>query len=106
MASKKVTRKKASDTPAASPSTDKFPQLRKAMDELRAEKEKILGKSGPLREQRDKLIAKIQPLDAEMRALSQQIEELEGNRPYELDNQIAALARTMGARSMSQPTES
>jgi peptidoglycan hydrolase CwlO-like protein len=83
---------------------DKFPQLRKAMADLQAEREKILAKSAPIREKRDKLRDKMAPMEAELRAHNQQIKELEQNRVFEIDNQIAALARGMGARSLSEAT--
>jgi septal ring factor EnvC (AmiA/AmiB activator) len=99
MANKKTIRKKASET--AAPTNDKFPQLREAMAGLQAEREKVTASLAPLRDKRDKLRDKIAGLEADLRAINKELlGSPENQRLFELDNQIGALARGMGARSM------
>jgi uncharacterized coiled-coil DUF342 family protein len=79
----------------------KYPEIQAAFDKLGGEREKLVAKAAPLRKRRDALVAKIQPLEAELRDLNQQIAKVERPRLAEIDNQRAALARAMGARSLS-----
>jgi uncharacterized coiled-coil DUF342 family protein len=99
MANKKTIRKKASETAATT--NDKFPQLRDALAGLHAEREKVVAKLAPLRDKRDKLRDELSKKEADLRALNEQLlGSPENQRLFELDNQIGALARGMGARSM------
>jgi hypothetical protein len=104
----KVTRKKASLTRRAPRSRDdKFPQLRKAMAICRPRSEKILGKSGPLREQArqaDREDSAARRGDARAVAADRGARGQSRVRDRQPDRGIRS--RTMGARSMSQPTES
>ena len=71
--------------------------LREKQDERAA----LLAKSAPLRAKRDKLRAKIQPLEDEMRLLNLQIKETHGEKLFELENEIGALQRALGAKQFS-----
>jgi uncharacterized coiled-coil DUF342 family protein len=76
---------------------EKYPELSDQFDFLREEKTKLEAVVNPLRERRDELQAKMQPLVEEDRDLIAQIKE-HMPRMAEIDNQIGALARAMGAR--------
>lgn len=100
MANKKTVRQKAK--PAAT--TDKFPDVRVQFNALQAEREAVVAKLAPLRAKRDKLRDELSKKEADLRAMNKQLLESDENRRlFELDNQIGALARGMGAKSMSQP---
>lgn len=100
MANKKTVRQKATAVTTA----EKFPQLRDAVAGLQAEREAVVAKLAPLRTKRDKLRDELSKKEADLRAMNKQLLESDENRRlFELDNQIGALARGMGARSMSQP---
>lgn len=70
-------------------------------DKLKAERDAIEAKVAPLRAKRDALVGKMQPLEDEARALQAQIKEVQGERTFELDMQISALARALGARTLT-----
>lgn len=80
---------------------DKYPDLWSKFQELQEEKAAILAKSGPLREERDALRAQMAPLEAQLRALDAEIKRVEQPRLFQVDNQIAALAKGMGGKRMS-----
>lgn len=77
--------------------------LKKMLATLQAEKDEILSRSIPLRAERDALIAEMAPLLAKEKEIIQQYLAIERPRLSELDNQIAALAKAMGGRSLSNP---
>lgn len=79
-----------------------FSEIRAVLDTLKAEKNRIQDRSTPLRDERDRLLAKIQPTLEKIRALEQQYKAVEHPRLADLDNQIAALARILGAKRMSE----
>jgi len=79
----------------------KFPELWNLFQELQAEKEALRSKSQPIRDKRDKLQEKLQPIEDEMRELAKQFKAIEGTRMFELDQQIGAIARAMGGKTMS-----
>lgn len=94
---------KAESTPASSDTTEKFPQLRTAFDAMKAERENIRAALAPQTAQRDKLRDELAQREAELRAMNKALlESPQNQRLFELDNQIGALARTMGAKSMRQ----
>lgn len=79
---------------------EKYPELRAMFDKLRAERDGITVVLDPLRAKRDALVAAIAPQEEEIRQVGARIKEIQSGRLYELDNQIAALARAMGARGV------
>lgn len=68
---------------------------------LQAEKAELQALSNPLRAERDSLLASIQPTLNQIRELEKQHKQIEQPRLAELDNQISALVRAKGARTMS-----
>lgn len=78
--------------------TEKFPELAAARKRLEAEKAALLQKTAELRAKRDALNAEIEPKKAELRELTKQIRAAEQPRLGVVENQLAALARAMGAR--------
>lgn len=68
--------------------------------ELEREAAAIEAKAAPLREKRDALRAKLQPLEAEERELNAQIKALEQPRLSNVKNELAAVARSLGAKSI------
>lgn len=94
---KKTTAKKT----AAEKPVDKFPELRKTFNSLQAKKAAIQKKSAPLYEKREKILKELQPLEVKLREVNKQIQAIERPHLGELDNQISAIAKAMGGRSMS-----
>jgi hypothetical protein len=80
---------------------EKYPDLWAQSERLKSEKAAIQERSAGLRSEREALRQKVAPLEAEMRDLDKQIKAIEGPRLFDIDNQIAALARAMGARSVA-----
>ena len=80
--------------------TPKFPELRSQFDALQKERAELAAKAAPLRERYNALAKQIAPVEAEMRELANQFKAIEQPRLAELDNQIGALARAMGGRSI------
>jgi uncharacterized coiled-coil DUF342 family protein len=74
------------------------------LDEILAQKKQELAaltaKTAPLRAKRDKLRDKLAPMEAELRELNQQIKQVEGNTLFDLHNDIGALQRGLGAKSL------
>jgi len=68
--------------------------------ELETEIAALKAKSGPLRAARDKLRDGMLPVEAEVRRLNQEIKALEQPTLSDLENEYAALARALGAKSM------
>lgn len=79
---------------------EKSPELRKQFDALQAERAPLAAQVAALREKRDALARKLEPMEAELRAMAKEIAAIERPRLAELDNQIGALARAMGGRSI------
>lgn len=86
---------------AAEKPVEKFPELRKSFNALQAKKEAIQKKSAPLYKQREGILKKLQPLEVELREVNKKIQKIERPHLGELDNQISAIARAMGGKSMS-----
>jgi chromosome segregation ATPase len=80
-------------------SPSKHPQLQDLFDALREQKADLERIVNPLRERHDELQRQMHPLIEEQRVLA---EEIKRHMPQmvELDNQIGALARAMGARTI------
>jgi septal ring factor EnvC (AmiA/AmiB activator) len=73
--------------------------LKAAQDALDADRKKVLDAAAPLHERRAALLKKIQPLEAELRKVNAEIKEAE--KPLRaIGNQIAAVARANGARTL------
>lgn len=85
---------------AADERAEKFPELNAQLLKLEKERDQIRAKVAPKRARRDALVAKIHPLEKQLRAIDEDIKALERPRLAELDNQIAALLRAMGALSL------
>lgn len=82
--------------------TEKFPELRAMMTKLQEERAAIVAKSAPLREAREALRVEMEPLEAKLRELNASIKDVELPRLFDIDNQIGALARAMGGRSLQE----
>lgn len=76
-------------------------KLLKLMADLKEERATLVAKSSPLRKKRDALKQSIAQEEAQIYDLNQAIKQTEGSRLYELDMEIAALAKATGARTMS-----
>ena len=77
-----------------------MPDLRKELDEARAERSRIQAESAPLRAERDVLIAKLRPLRREINLLTDQISEIEKPELFNINNEIGRLAKALGGRSI------
>lgn len=80
---------------------NKFKDLDSFLSLLQAEKSEILAKSTPLRAERDALLASIQTTLDQIRKLEKEYKAIEQPRLAELDNQISAVVRAKGAKTMS-----
>jgi len=85
--------------------SQKYPELWKQKQALEEEKAAILEQSAPIREARKTLQQQIAELMAQDAELGEQIVAIERPRLVEVKNQIAALARAMGARSLKAEPE-
>lgn len=83
-----------------STNAEKYPDLWMAFQKLQNERSALLEANSPLTKRREELQSKIAPLEAEMRAVNKQIKEQLQPRLFEIDNQISALARAMGGKSV------
>lgn len=72
---------------------------------LEAERDEILAASAPLREKRDALVAKIQPLEAQLRDVDDQITAIEQPKLREVGNELAGIARQLGAITLKNGPE-
>lgn len=94
------------DAPDDLPAVERSPllqdnPLQKHFDAVDAEINRIQSLTNPLREQRDALQAKLQPIEDEMRKLARQYNHIERSAGlFQLRNQLGALARAMGGRSL------
>jgi uncharacterized coiled-coil DUF342 family protein len=79
----------------------KFPAIKATLRVLQTERNTILEQSGPLREQRDRLLAKLQPELDKIKELEKQYRAIEGTKLADIDNQIGALQRILGAKTFS-----
>jgi hypothetical protein len=91
------------DAAAIATPVEKFPEMRALMTILQKERAAIVEVSAPLREAREKLRVEMEPLETQLRELNAQIKRVEMPRLFDIDNQIGALAKAMGGRSMQQP---
>lgn len=85
---------------------DKFPTLYPMVEKLEKEKETIMKKSEPFRRKREELLRQIQPLENELRKIDEKIKEAERPRLPQINNELGALAKAMGGRSMNQGNQS
>jgi uncharacterized coiled-coil DUF342 family protein len=69
-------------------------------DTLEQERDAILAKVAPLKAQREVLVARIQLLEAELKVVDDQIVALEQPKLREIGNELAAIARQLGAITM------
>jgi len=81
---------------------EKFPTLRKLQTALQEERAQIIAASATLRAQRDSLVGIIQPYELELQSVNRQIKAIELPRLAEIDNELGAIARALGGRSMSK----
>lgn len=84
----------------------KYAEVKTLLEFLKAEKAKIETQTTPLRQKRDELLASVKPILDQVAKLEAQYREIEQPRLGELDNQISALVRILGARRMSDSTSS
>lgn len=82
--------------------TDKHADLRRLKDELEHEKALISARSHSIRAKREAIREKMREMELQDRAMTQEIKAIEEPRLFDLDMQISALARGMGARTMSR----
>lgn len=81
---------------------DKFPTLAPLVGELEKERDALLKKSEPWRQKREELLKQIQPLENRLREVDDKIKEIERPRLPQIQNELGALAKAMGGRSMNQ----
>jgi len=77
---------------------DKYPDLWNQLEKLKKEKASIEAKTAPLKKERDALVRRYLALQAQAKELTSQINKVELPRLFHIDNQIAGLARAMGAK--------
>jgi uncharacterized coiled-coil DUF342 family protein len=70
-------------------------------EELTKARASLTAKSDPLRKQREDVRAKLAPLEAQLRDISAKINAVERPALGEIDNELAAIARALGARSLA-----
>jgi len=82
----------------------KNPRVAQAMQtlkvDLEAERAAILAQSASWQARRAELVAQIQPLEVELRAVDAEIDKIEQPRLRWIGNELAAIARQSGARSI------
>lgn len=78
-----------------------FPELETLREILEAEKAEIVAESAHLHVERQELLERIQPLEGQLREVNQRITSAEQPRLTEIGMQIAAIARAMGAKSLT-----
>ena len=76
-------------------------RLKDMLASLQDERAALLAKSAPQRKKRDELLAKLQPLEDELRTVNAKIKDIHGNKLFELDNEIGAVQRGLGAKTLS-----
>lgn len=81
---------------------DKFPTLTPIVKKLEQERDIITKKAEPYRHKREELIAQIQPLEAKLRQVDDEIKKIERPRLSEINNELGALAKAMGGRSIHE----
>jgi predicted nuclease with TOPRIM domain len=80
--------------------------LKAHFSELEAEIKRIEQITSPLRAERDKLQAEIQPTENRMRELAKQYNQIERDAGlYELKNDLAETARSLGGKSLRNAPE-
>jgi uncharacterized coiled-coil DUF342 family protein len=79
---------------------EKYPELRAVEEKLKAERDAVVKQSAPLRAKRDALAAQIQPVENQIRELNQAIKAIEQPRIAEIDNQLGAIAKATGGKSL------
>lgn len=87
---------------AADSRAQKYPTLFKQYQELEKKKDRVLGRQGDLRKKRDALRDKLAIDEAKLREMN---DKLKKDMPElaEIDNELGALARAMGGRSLANP---
>jgi uncharacterized coiled-coil DUF342 family protein len=75
--------------------------IQKLFTELKGKRDALAKKSAPLRAKRDKILEEIQPKLDEIRKLEAKYREIEQPELAGLDNQIGALARALGAKTLN-----
>ena len=81
-------------------SSSKYPELTAVLNALAAERKAILDRTASLRAEHDKILTDIAPLLARARELEKAFRAVEMPRLGEIDNQVAALAKVLGARAV------
>lgn len=84
---------------------DKYPTLTPIVKKLEQERDAIQKKAEPYRNQREELLRQIQPLEVKLRKVDEKIKEIERPRLPEINNELGALAKAMGGRSMNENNE-
>lgn len=74
-------------------------ELLEKLQQRRAELGKIVD---PIRAERDKIVASMAPAEAKARELAQELKKYTPEM-FELDNQISALSKVLGGKSMQTP---
>lgn len=69
--------------------------------QLEEERAGILAHSASLHEQRNTLLATIQPLEAQLKEVDDQIDAIEQPKLREVGNELAAIARQLGATTLT-----
>lgn len=70
-------------------------------DELTKARTALQAQAGPLRAKRDELAAQMAPLEAAARELTQKIHAIERPALVDVDNELASIARALGAKSLA-----
>lgn len=81
------------------------PELNAVLDQqvaaLEAERAAIHETLAPLQQKRDAILDQLQPLENTLREVNRQIKAIEVPRLREIGNDLAAIARTQGAHTLS-----
>lgn len=77
-----------------------FVEARELYNKLLVKQQELRKVVDPLREERDALQAQISPIEVKMRELAKEIQK-HTPRLFEIDQQIGALAKLLGGKSMA-----
>jgi uncharacterized coiled-coil DUF342 family protein len=75
-------------------------EVKELIGSLEARRKAVLDKSAPFHAKRDELLKRLHPLEVELRELDRQIKAIEQPGVRDLGNQIAALHRAIGAKTL------
>jgi len=82
-------------------SLNDFPEMKELFEKLMAEKQELVAKAKPFRDEYNALHAQAEPLEVKMREAAKQFRAIEQPRMAEIDQQLSAIARSTGGKSLN-----